>query len=76
MFCSQFPGKKTEKISHSPIHQGLIYGTYIYQWWSDEWPVYTQKLCSLSLYENRYVMDLKSIDVINVSIDVINVLIN
>ena len=30
MFCPQFSGKTTGKISHSPIHQGLIYVTYIY----------------------------------------------
>ena len=30
MFCLQFPDKTTGKISHSLIHQGLIYVTYIY----------------------------------------------
>ena len=42
LFCSQFPGKTTGKISQSPIHQGFIYVTYIYPWWIGERPVYTQ----------------------------------
>ena len=33
MFCPQFPGKTTGKISHSLIHQGLIYVTYMVNWW-------------------------------------------
>ena len=41
MFCPQFPGKTTGKISHAPIHQGFIYVTYIYPWWIGEWPAYT-----------------------------------
>ena len=41
MFCPQSPGKTNGKISHSPIHQGLIYVTYIYPWWFGEWPTYT-----------------------------------
>ena len=73
MFCPQSPGKTTGKISHSPIHQGLIYITYIYPWWFGEWPTYTpimvliftslKSLCVMLCY----VMDLKLIDVINVS---------
>ena len=41
MFCPQFPSKTTGKISHSPIHRGLIHVTYIYPWWIGEWPAYT-----------------------------------
>ena len=36
------PGKITWEISHSPIHQGLIFATYTYPWWIGEWPAYTQ----------------------------------
>ena len=38
MFCPQSPGKTAGNISHSPIHQGLIYVAYIYPWWFGEWP--------------------------------------
>ena len=40
MFCLLFPDKTSGKISHSLIHQGLIYVTYIYPWWIGEWPAY------------------------------------
>ena len=43
MFCPQFPGKTTGKISHSLIHQRLVYATYIYPWWIIEWLAYNPK---------------------------------
>ena len=65
----QFRGKTTGKISHSPIHQGLISLTYIYPWWIGEWPAYTPIMAFIfTLWKSLcYVMDLKLIDVINVS---------
>ena len=42
MFCPQFPSKTTGKVSNSPIHQGLIFATYIYPWGIGDWPAYTQ----------------------------------
>ena len=59
----------TGKISHSPIHQGLISVTYIYPWWIAEWPAYTPIMVFIfTLWKSLcYVMDLKLIDVINVS---------
>ena len=65
----QFRGKTTGKISHSPIHQGLIALTYIYPWWIGEWPAYTPIMAFIfTLWKSLcYVMDLKLNDVINVS---------
>ena len=69
MFCPQFPGKTTGKISHSPIHQGLIYVTYlpIVNWWMA--CIYPNNGVHFHFMKIRlcYVMDLKLIYVINVS---------
>ena len=65
MFCPQSPGKTTGKISHSPIYQGLILcNIYLPMviWWIAY--VYTN---NENPYVLCYVMDLKLIDVINVS---------
>ena len=60
--------KTTGKITHSPIHHGLMYVTYIYPWLNGEWPPYTQIIVStFILWKSLYhVIDLKLIDIINV----------
>ena len=73
IFCPQFPGETTGKISHSTIHQWLTYATYIYPWWIGEWPAYTPKMVfTFTLWKSLCVMlcygqKIKSLDVIKVS---------
>ena len=63
---NSFEAKPTGKMV---IHQGLISVTYIYPWWIGEWPAYTPIMAFIfTLWKSLcYVMDLKLIDVINVS---------
>ena len=71
MFCPQFPSKTTGKISHSPIHQGLICNIYLpmVNWWMA--CIYPNNGVHFHFMKNPYVlcyvMDIKLIDVINVS---------